>query len=411
MISRLFNMSLRLGSLGLKLLLTLYMAKYLGLTELGTYGLVAAYVNILIPLLGFRLDYIVSREIVDVPRVQTAAKLRDQAIFYGFNYIFLAAAALMLVLFSDKLDPRIIIFTLLLAITESFSAVTSGNFIPLGRPIVANVLFFIRSALWAVPVMLIGFFYPDFRDAETVFAFWIGGIVISLIVSAFLWRGWPWGEIRAIPVDWAWMKNGVRNCFPIWLGAVAGAAASSIDRFVVEHYLGRDFVGIVSFYGSFTVAIMALLTSGIFAFAYPQMIRLYNQGDLPGFNKMVRKITWEAVGAATAISLLLAYAIPLMGHYLGQPEFYEQSFTLWLLLAGTCIRAASEAYYYVLYTWKHDSAVWIINLMNLALALVLNMALVPVFGFAGIGYSSIATALLTLVWRLYAIRRYRARNP
>ena len=400
-------MFLRLASLALKLLLTLYMGKYLGLTEMGTYGLITAYVSVLIPILGFRLDYVVTRDIVDIPQTEMVTKVRDQSIFYSFNYLGLIGVAGAFLLLMPELDSRIVIFTLILSITESFAAVTSGHFIPLGRPIISNLLFFIRSALWVVPVIALGVFYPEYRDADTVFMFWLGGILISLLITVMLWSRWPWHGMSKVPVNWAWIKTGIIRCFPIWLGAIATAAAASMDRFVVEHYLGRDFVGIVSFYGSFTLAIMALMTSGIFAFTYPKLIKLHNQKDEAGFYRLVWKMTYETMLAAGGIALVLGYVIPEIGLLLDQPGFYEQALTFWLLLFAMWLKAVSESLYYVLYTWAQDRSIWVGSFLSLVVSLVTNLVFVQQFGFIGIGYSAIVTAIAAGVWRLYQVKKYK----
>jgi len=57
------SLGLRLASLGGKLVLSLYMGKVFDLAELGLYGLAFGAVMLAIVLLGFRIDYIVSREI------------------------------------------------------------------------------------------------------------------------------------------------------------------------------------------------------------------------------------------------------------------------------------------------------------------------------------------------------------
>ena len=47
------NTLIRLGSLAAKLLFTLYMGRYLGLAEMGTYGLISAYVAIMVTAVSY----------------------------------------------------------------------------------------------------------------------------------------------------------------------------------------------------------------------------------------------------------------------------------------------------------------------------------------------------------------------
>lgn len=409
MVLRLFNMGLRLGSLGLKLLLTLYMGKYLGLSELGTYGLVSAYVAILIPIAGMRLDYVVSRDIVDCDPAHLAAKLRDQFVFYGMNYVVMAVAALtLLVLPIEGINAKFVLITLALSILESFAAVTNGNIVSLRRPILANALFFTRSSSWVIPAIGLGLYDETFRNADTIFGLWFAGVIVSLLATAYFWRELKWSEALALPVDWAWLKKSVRVTFLIWIGTVCAAGALNIDRFVVELYLDRDHVGIISFYGSFITAIFALLGSGIFAFTYPHLIALHKKGETEKFAHEARKATIHASFSAAGLSFVIGAVIPLVGRFFDRPEFADNAAVLWMLLVGVCIRGTSEIFYYVMYARGQDKEIWISSLFSLIAASGFNLALVPIWGFEGVGYSAIASSIVLTIFRFLCVRRYKA---
>ena len=404
-LNRLFNTVLRLGSLGSKLVLTLYMGKYLGLSEMGTYGLVAAYVTIAIPLLGQRLDYCVSRDIIDTPPLALARMMRDQAVYYGLNYVLMAVAGLGYIFtYHHGVGGRIVLLTLALSILESFATITSSNLVSLNRPILSNFLFFVRAALWTLPVIGLGLISPAFRTADTIFMCWIAGVVASLAITFAVWRDLPWLEALRLPIDWAWIRHSVRKSFFIWLGAVGLASALNVDRFFVEHYLGRDFVGIASFYGSFTVAIPSLLTSGIFAFTYPRLISLHRQGEHDVFHQEVKKMTLHAMLAAGFIALAVGIVVPFLGSLFSRPEFTDHAPTLWLLLLAVWIRCSTESLYYVMYARHQDRDIWIGNLALLGITAAGNAVLIPALGFRGIGYSAVLAAMLFSLWRIHCVR-------
>ena len=64
---RVFNIMLRLISLTAKLVLTLYMGRFLSLSDMGTYGVVVGVVMVFAVVLGVRFDYITSRASWSVP--------------------------------------------------------------------------------------------------------------------------------------------------------------------------------------------------------------------------------------------------------------------------------------------------------------------------------------------------------
>jgi O-antigen/teichoic acid export membrane protein len=409
MIIRLFNAGLRLSSLVMKLGLTLYMGKFLGLAELGTYGLVASYVAIAIPLLGFRFDYVVSRDIVDEKPLALAIKMRDQMAFYALSYLGLIAVVLGVMFLSDgALNPKILVFTLILCVLESVATVTATNFISLKKQITSSILFFIRAALWVLPVVILGLLNPEYRTAETVLEWWLGGVVLSLVITAYLWRNLPWGEVVKTPINRAWIKKGVKNCFFIWIGAVGAAAAGNIDRFVVEYYLGRESVGIASFYGSFIVAIAALLGSGIFAFGYPQLISYHKEQKLEEFNSLVRKMTIHACLVGAIMCVVIGAIVPFLGNLFDRREFAENAPTLWLMLLGIWMKSATESLFYVMYARHQDKPTWLGNILLLVVAFMSSYVLMPYVGFIAIGYSAVISAAFLCLWRIFWIKKLPA---
>jgi O-antigen/teichoic acid export membrane protein len=409
--SRTGNILLRIGSLGAKLVFTLYMGRYLGLAEMGKYGLITAYVSLMVTILGFRFDYIVSRDIIDVPPFEIAHKMRDQMAFYGLNYLALIFFVLIAALGPLKgLHVEIIAFTLLLSVLESFATLVSVNIVSLHRPIFANILFFIRAALWTAPAMALGIFLPGFRTAETIIFWWIIGILLSLMAAFFALRHLPWREAFKAPVDWKWIKSGVGKCLLIWLGAIGGTASAYVDRFVVEHYLGLEFAGIASFYSSFVTAIQSLLQSGVFTFSYPRLISYYRKGDHIQFRQEIIRMTIQATLIAGLVSLCVGAVVPVLGTLFHRPEFTRYASTLWLMLLGIWLKSTTDSLYYVLYARRQDNLVWVGGLVILIPALGCNMLLVPVFGFAGIGYSAVLISLFLCVWRVYCLTHFRPKE-
>jgi len=405
-IQRVGNTLLRLGSLGAKLVFTLYIGRYLGLAEMGTYGLVAAYVAILISVLGVRFDYVVGRDIVSVSPYEVACKIRDQIVFYALNYAILAAALALLAAGPLKeIRTETLLFILSLSILESLASITTGNIVSLKQPVLATVLFFIRSSLWTLPAMVLGILYPATRTADFIFLWWLAGVSVSLVATCFAWRGMPWGAALKTPVDWSWILSGARNCILIWLGTIGAAAATYVDRFAVEHYLTLDFVGIASFYGSFVIAMQSLLHSSVFSFTYPRLITHYRQRDDAAFRRELRHMTMQATLFGGFMAVMIGVIVPILGGIFHRPEFADQAFILWMMLFGAWIRCTTEGVYFVLYARHQDRLIWAGGLLVLIPAFVCNMVFVPVYGFAGIGYSAVVTNVFLCLWRLFCLTR------
>lgn len=408
---RLFNMGLRMGALALKLLLTLYIARYFTLSDMGTYGLVASTVAISIPLLGFRLDYMVTRELVDAPPLKAASLIRDEVAFYGLNYLLLGLVVLTgLLLVPHEQNNIILVITYFLCALESLCTITSTNFIYFKRPILANMLFFLRSAAWTIPVIVLGLFMPDLRSLSFVFSLWLVGLVCSLLVTVYMLKDMPWVDVFATRIDWVRLRRDAKACIPIWLGAIGATGAINIDRFIVEYSMNREMVGVLSFFSSFATALTALVASGVIAFKQPHLIAHHKDKNHAEFWKVTKEITAESTIAAVLLAIVMALVIPAMATMMGKPEITAYKPVLWLVLLGVVIRLAGESLNNVLYARHQDKALWVGSLLYLVVAVGLNIWLVPLYGLYGAGYTAVLASLFIIVWRLYHVRVYVPAN-
>ena len=288
------NIGLRLSTLAAKFGLTFYMARYLDLADMGTYGLIFGAIMIFSVALGFRLDYSVSRDIVGVSPDRALCMMRDQALFYALNYLLLTAVILLLILFPPEgWSPRILNYLLILAIADGFATISYANMNSLERPLLANFILFIRAGIWILPVTALGILVPGTRTLDSVMWFWIGGTILSLIITLWCWRTLPWRLALTTPVDWYWLGAGVRKGLPIWLGSIGLFGGFYLDRFVVGHYLGLDYAGVATFYLSFAASLVTLIQSGVLSFTYPRLIKLHRDRKYGAFWQEVRKAQVE----------------------------------------------------------------------------------------------------------------------
>jgi O-antigen/teichoic acid export membrane protein len=399
-----FNAGLRLVSLFAKLFLTLYMGRYLSLSEMGVYGLVFGTVMVLMIVLGQRIDYIVTREIVGASPLTVICKIRDQTVLYLINYFILGLIILALILTrATEVSAKNLVYIFLLSSLEGCAAMLYGNMNSLNRQVLANVQLFLRTGLWVVPVVVMGLIDPGFRTVDAVLNGWALGVISSYAVVAWTWRGMPWREALNKPVDWAWMWSGLKKTSLIWVGAIGLWSGVYVDRFIVLHFLGLDDVGILTFYASFNNSMIALLQSGVAAFAYPRLILFHREGRKDHFHKEAYRTAGQIAMSAAFIAVGLGVAVPLLGRYLNHPVYVEYAPVFWLMLAGTWLRANADTLYMVLFARHQDRAIWLGNLLFLIPAFGCNALFVPFAGLAGIGYGAIAAAGFLFFWRLWHV--------
>jgi len=383
------------------------MGKYFTLAEFGTYGLVMGYIAVAIPLLGFRLDYVVSRTIVGMEPLPLAKELRDQGVFYLINYSVLIVVSLIgWAFFPNSFKSDVVFFTIILSILENFATVTSTNLISLRRPVLATFLFTLRSAAWVFPLMVVAYFCPELRNYEVVFYFWTGGVAASLVVTAYIWRDLPWKKALQSRINWELLRSSLRICPAIWLGSVGAALAFNVDRFVVEYFIGRDFVGIFTFYMSFTRALWSLIESGVFVFALPQLIALHKEGKTEEFWQIVKSTFWQSTLFVGFVSVLLGFGLPYLGKLMGKEVFAEHDRLLWLMLLALFLKSPTQILYLILYARHQDRPIWVGNILLLAVAALFNVVFVNLYGFIGVGYGGIVAVMFIAFWRGYYAVKY-----
>jgi O-antigen/teichoic acid export membrane protein len=394
------NAFLRALPMAAKLLLTLYMGRCLSLAEMGVYGLAFGAVTILLTVQGQGFGYLVARDIVGVSPFVALHKMRDQAVLLAANYVVMGLAAALLIS-NDILPiaPGIVWLVVALTALEGCATTLYSNANSLNQQLAANFFFFMRVAVAALPPVILGLFSPQWRSAEIALSSWAIGSALSVGANLWFWRDMPWRKVLLAPIDWRWLSRGVAKCLPIWFGGMGFTASLVIDRFVVEHFLTLDDVGVLTFYYSFVNALMNLLQSGVFAFSLPRVIALHRDADRDAFWREANRATRQVALLAGFMALILAVAVPLLGVMVGRAALSDNAPTLWLMLFGVWMRLIAEAFNNVLYARHQDRAIWLGNLLSLVPAIGGNALLVPLAGLPGAGVAACLSAAFLLGWR------------
>ncbi len=107
---------------------------------------------------------------------------------------------------------------------------------------------------------------------------------------------------------------------------------------------------------------------------------------------------------SSVATLVIGIVVPTLSILCHRPELVKEAMTLWLLLAGTWLRANADALYNVLYARHQDRQIWAGNLLFLLPAVGGNALLVPFFGVVGAGWAAFLSGLFLYTWRLLWVR-------
>jgi O-antigen/teichoic acid export membrane protein len=407
------SLSIRLLSLIGKFLLSIYMAKFTSLEDLGTYGIAFAGTMISIALFGFRLDYAIMRDIAASGREKGSRDLNAAALLYVASYLICLIPFFWLI---AKLAPelpwqtRLVIY--LLCCSESFSGMLYNVTIALGRVELANSLFFVRAGLWTAPAILVGLAFPSLRTASFVLDCWLVASIFSIVLNLYFIRKFvAWQLILRLSTEQkAWIGAALRRSAGVWLGTIAYAAGSYMDRFLVAHFLTLADVGVATFFLSFTVAMSTLVQSATFVPRQARMVELFDAGDHGAYIRLARRTLISSLLLAIIVAIGLALTIYFGADLIGKPELTQSLPVFWLILVGAVIRTTAEGMYYRLFVEQRTRVIWVTDIVFCASVIILTGVLLPNFGLMGLGIASLLSACIILTMRSIATASLKRPN-
>jgi O-antigen/teichoic acid export membrane protein len=386
-----------------KFALSLYTARYLGLSELGIYGLLVAGTTILPAFAGFGTNDWIGRQaarssLAQVGPLMTtrlllsiAFNLAMQAIAYGVNAIMGAPVPWpVMVLFSG------------VALLEHLSDDAAIMLTYRGHVLLSNVLFFLRAGLWPMGVIALGLMVPAARTLEVLIAGWLIGLVLMwLVLAIFVTRRGAWKHVRW---DRRLMTLGIRQSVPFYLKDMSVATNLYIDRFLVSLLLGLELTGVYTFFWSMANVIHNLSLSAIFLPYLSKLVRLAHE-SMSGFRSLLGRAELRTAGFAVFLAAVLIVVLPFIIPYLERPLLAAHLSVFIIIVAATLLRLGVDSYNYVLVALHHDRAIAVISLAAVPLSAALYVLLIPPFGLEGASIAYLLTGALLIVPRLVLSRR------
>ncbi|WP_456415740.1 lipopolysaccharide biosynthesis protein [Thiolapillus sp.] len=401
-IPRIVNMGLRALAVGSKFLLLFGLAKMLPPSEVGQYGLFAAAIGFSVLVIGGDFYTYSQRELLSTEQKRWSFILQHQVIASLLLYLVLLPAQLLW--FSFNLLPGTLIFWFFsILVTEHFAQEINRLLIAMRRPLVASWVLFIRMGLWIWIILPIMWFHPEYQALEFVYLSWLIGTSLAFFTGALvIWketRPWKWWAL-----DMAWIRKGFNVGMVFLVATMCFKALLTLDRYVVEHLAGKDFLGVYVLYIGMVMAVTSFMDSAVFSFLYPKLVRAFRQSQYPEYRRILREMVWSVFGFGLALGAGVIIIAPLILEWIGKSLYLEHLSLLWLLLAMSLIYNAGMIPHYGLYAIGDDRGIMIAHISSL-----------PVFVLATAVFSTTlplhATALGLLCafsWMgLYKYWRYR----
>lgn len=392
-------------ALASRLLLSLLLARMLSPDAMGEYGLITAVLAFALLGLGLEFYSYMYREMVPAAPERRVLIIADQAALAGVTFLSLvmfSGLAVLVGLFPSRLVP----WFLLILLTEHVSLEATRFLIIMSRPIRAYIVVFLRSAVWVYAIAIVMVTLPSSRSLETVLAWWALGGVLSIAFSAFSLSELPWRELGGYRPDLKNIREGLWTARPFMLTAAGALLISYVDRFVIDAFVGRDGLGIYTFYSTILIGLLSLGGSVSHQFL-PKVIAGYAAGP-EAYRTALGSFFWSMLALVCATMILSAFAMGPMLALLGLSTYAASVGVFYAMLPGVFLRMLADVPSYALYAARSDKYLLICNLGSAAVATVLNVALIPVFGIYGAAFAGgIASATLFFSLAGFAVHRMR----
>jgi O-antigen/teichoic acid export membrane protein len=392
-------------TLASRFLLSVLLARMLSPDEMGQYGLITALLAFALLALGLEFYSHTLRELVPASPTRRAQIIADQIALGAVTFLIVGLLSLLAVLtavFPSRLAPW---FLLILA-TEHISLEATRILIITSRPIRAYIGVFLRGGVWVYAIAILMFTKPSSRSLETVLMWWALGSASSIIFAALSLRDLPWRELRNRRPDWAWIYAGLRTARPFILTAVGALTISYVDRFMIDGFVGREALGIYTFYSTISIGMLSLGASVSQQFL-PKMIAAYTSGAA-ALQKAIRSFFWSLLGVAGGIIVVAAVLISPILATLQLTQYAQSVGVFFLMFPAILLRILADVPSYALYAARADGKLLVCNLGSAIVSILLNIALIPALGIYGAALSNcVASGVLLVALTFFTVSRMR----
>lgn len=399
----LLNISLRAATLLSKFLLIFFLARFLAPSELGLYGLLTATVGYALYAVGLDFYTYSTRELLRHDRSVWGGFLKGHGVLCFLLYLILVPLALLL--FSNGLMPWVLqpwFFGLL--VLEHVNQELGRLLIAVGQPMMASIVLFFRSGLWAILITGLMIFDPRWRSLESVFLAWGGGALVGLALA--MWRlgclgiG-HWGDT----IDWAWIRRGVRIAIPFVIATLALRGLFTLDRYGYQLLTSLDALGAYVLFTGIAGSLLSFLDAGVFAFIYPSLIRSYQKGDQAAFCRGLRNLFVQTVILSIGFVFFAYLAIHPLLIWLNKPLYLSQIHIFPWVLASTVLYAVGMIPHYALYAQSRDGPIIRSHIVSLAIFIFSAYLLSSWLGGLAVPVGLCVAFFFILCWKTWSFFR------
>ena len=378
-----YNLLIRGSATIIKLAFTLFLGSVFTEIEFGLYSLIISSIYISLILIGFDIYLDANRKIIQKDNIQDQSYILNNQIasYLPFYILF----SIIIFFIPERIIPKEFIFLFFtISILEHINSEIFRLLLALRKTITANLLFFIRNALW--PLVILILYYLNYQlDIYTLLSYWIFASILALAIGlSFLGKMY---EINFSLIDKTTIFKSYKFAFVFFIGTVAYKIVEFSDRYFIDYYLNKESVGVYSLYSQFGSVLNTIIFTIVISIGYPKLLKAIYENNL----KMIIKERNMMLTEIVVISLLT-----LIGGYfflntlldiINKPLYHEYNFLFYLVIISNIIFNISYVYHFMMIGFQKDLTITKITVIGAGINILLNIILIPKIGITGAIYS------------------------
>ena len=378
-----YNLLIRGSATIIKLAFTLFLGSVFTEIEFGLYSLIISSIYISLILIGFDIYLDANRRIIQKDNIQDQSYILNNQIasYLPFYILF----SIIIFFIPERIIPKEFIFLFFtISILEHINSEIFRLLLALRKTITANLLFFIRNALW--PLVILILYYLNYQlDIYTLLSYWIFASILALAIGlSFLGKIY---EINFSLIDKTTIFKSYKFAFVFFIGTVAYKIVEFSDRYFIDYYLNKESVGVYSLYSQFGSVLNTIIFTIVISIGYPKLLKAIYENNL----KMIIKERNMMLTEIVIISLLT-----LIGGYcflntlldiINKPLYHEYNFLFYLVIISNIIFNISYVYHFMMIGFQKDLTITKITVIGAGINILLNIILIPKIGITGAIYS------------------------
>lgn len=389
--SAIFDSAIRIATIIVRGLFVFAAAKYLTAEDFGLYVAISAVIALMHYVVAGDFSYIAHREFFS-KKIRFEEVVRTQSVQMMTLYII--AIPIAVILLPDRIDQNLLIIALIILAFEALSSEIQRHLVAISRFTRANLVLFTKSAGWMLPILLTLTNEGGRSNLESILYAWAIGSMLGIVLGIISLKDCIFLKSQ---INNNLIRLYLRKVVIILFGTLATRSMFSIDRIIVEKFIGLEQAGIYGLYVGIAAGFVAIVDSGILTRSYPELVA-YATGNSEKFHDLSGRTQTNTM--LLTAGAIVAYEFLVNGflHYISKEGYIEYSNIGVLLILAYGVYSLSFPLNCWIYAKGKDEIVTIINVASLA-------PLILYFIADSITMSGVAMLVLGCAVSHYALRK------